>query len=92
MNRQFARISTPPDGRKLILGVNSGLLKPGHVYEIAETLGELTIQDIGPSVAIENNERIWNHNASWIIEGQGRHLLVNSDYAIAPKEKEAGGT
>lgn len=51
----YARFAIRPGGdeRNLILGINKNLFKEGHLYEVGDYygLGELTIKDLGKSVA-----------------------------------------
>jgi hypothetical protein len=70
-----------PDG-DLILGKNVDLLKPGHVYEIIDMLGELIIKDLGESV-VDNKPNLtqfcWGHDANTLIECSD-HLLTKDEY------------
>lgn len=49
MSSKFARFVVRPDCKGAMIGIDTGLLKPGVVYEIREILGDLVIVEVGPS-------------------------------------------
>jgi len=90
MVKSIARFVIRPDEKgqddKLILGCsfNSGVLKPGFVYEIQEILGQIMIREIGPSSCGYSQENTkggisWCNDANQIIHG-GTHLLTDREY------------
>lgn len=64
----------------LILGAmmraGAGALKKGHVYQIEEVLGELTIRDLGPSWL---GKKDWGVDASRLLDEYGRALFVTRE-------------
>lgn len=71
---------------KLILGCsfNSGVLKPGFVYEIVEILGQIVIREVGESSCKYSHQHTkgmacWCNDANHIIYS-GTHLLTDKEY------------
>lgn len=68
-------------------------LKPNHVYEIIESLGEVTIKCIGPSTIKNPGEKSnlyknWGHSVNEIINTGNEHLLTESEFNnLTPKER-----
>lgn len=82
---KFCRIVARSTG-DIVLGKNFGILEPGCIYEIKEFLGQLILQNIGPSVvkdAVQSEPRrvqiCWGHNVSRIVES-GDHLYTPEEY------------
>ena len=88
--KRIGRIIIRPDENgkddKLILGCsfNSGILKPGFVYEIQEVFGQIMIREIGESSCKFSHQNskggaCWANDANHIIHS-GSHLLTDREY------------
>lgn len=88
--KRVGRIVIRPDengeDEKLILGCsfNTGVLKPGFVYEIQELLGQIIIREIGESSCGYSHQNTkggisWCNDANQIIR-TGTHLLTDREY------------
>lgn len=92
---KVVRIAVREDG-KLVLGVNSGLLKPGKVYEITNPIGsndecDFFIREVGESCinGYLNNRGsapspaiTWGNSADSLIELGNLHLHTKQEYAL----------
>lgn len=68
---------------------NQEFLKPDHVYQISEYLGELVIQEVGRSIIPENNQDeiegktfefgTWVSRIDHVMESAGNNMLLSID-------------
>jgi hypothetical protein len=77
------------DGGLLVGAVlkNQELLKPDHVYQISECLGELVITEVGQSIIPENNHDdtegktfeygSWSGNIAHLMNDAGNKMLLS---------------
>ena len=80
----------------LVLGavMASELIKPGHVYQLEEILGEIVVRDMGlSSINMDERKRMedagkvypwinWNHSVNSILSGgDGAHLMTAEEYS-----------
>lgn len=91
VNRVLARLSTRGTGRDgkgtvdLILGagMKGNNLKPNTIYELRETMGVLSVAEIGPSAAVEKEQplSVWTSGLSYLVEVyRERWLLTHEEW------------
>jgi len=80
---KFARLAVRTDGTAVV-GMNSGLLKPGHVYEVREIVGVLHIKDQGEScVTVAERRRHPQYMTEGLREGDTRADAAHPNHTWA---------